>query len=206
MRISPGSPSQIERGLVAARRATWRSRQLYEALSFPPTNHFAYGGFHSSTFVPLRLPRRAARPNPPSMPRGRACLRPDLRDRSRWRCCGTPQAAGTHGSPAAVHRLSMSLLVSHRGALRRADSSLRIRVEAGSATRVGLTSGRHDGLLGIRRVRRRRRSIGRCRGRRRCRGATRSSVPDAASCRGRCGRRCRCRRCCARSRSDSPRA
>src|SRR5258708_39972541 len=27
----------------------WRSRQLTLALSFPPTNHFAYGGCHSRT-------------------------------------------------------------------------------------------------------------------------------------------------------------
>src|SRR6188768_3934386 len=30
---------------------TWRSRQLTLALSLPPTNHFACGGFQSSTFV-----------------------------------------------------------------------------------------------------------------------------------------------------------
>ena len=29
---------------------TWRSRQLWETLSLPPTNHLAYGGFHSSAF------------------------------------------------------------------------------------------------------------------------------------------------------------
>src|SRR5579859_5528269 len=29
--------------------ATWRSRQLYERLVSPPTNHFAQGQFHSST-------------------------------------------------------------------------------------------------------------------------------------------------------------
>ena len=29
---------------------TWRSRQLSATLSLPPTNHFAYGGFHSSAF------------------------------------------------------------------------------------------------------------------------------------------------------------
>ena len=28
---------------------TWRSRQLTLTLSLPPTNHFAKGGFHSST-------------------------------------------------------------------------------------------------------------------------------------------------------------
>ncbi len=28
----------------------WRSRQLTEALSLPPTNHFAFGGFQSRTF------------------------------------------------------------------------------------------------------------------------------------------------------------
>jgi hypothetical protein len=30
---------------------TWRSRQLTLALSLPPTNHFACGGFQSRTFV-----------------------------------------------------------------------------------------------------------------------------------------------------------
>ena len=48
VRTSPGSPSQISAGL-SPRVARCRSRQLDEALSFPPTNHFAYGGFHSST-------------------------------------------------------------------------------------------------------------------------------------------------------------
>ena len=28
----------------------WRSRQFTEAFSFPPTNHFACGGFQSRTF------------------------------------------------------------------------------------------------------------------------------------------------------------
>src|SRR5579863_7351696 len=30
--------------------ATWRSRQLYDRLNCPPTNHFAHGQFHSRTF------------------------------------------------------------------------------------------------------------------------------------------------------------
>src|SRR5262249_49188652 len=49
LRRSPGSPSH--RMAVLSRRGPvrWRSRQLYEALIFPPTNHFACGSFHSTT-------------------------------------------------------------------------------------------------------------------------------------------------------------
>ena len=50
MRVSPGSPSQISAALVRRAVVTWRSRQLSETLSLPPTNHLAYGGFHSSAF------------------------------------------------------------------------------------------------------------------------------------------------------------
>src|SRR5436189_2171223 len=49
-RTSPGgSPSQINatRPLLPAR--TCRSRQFTDALSLPPRNHLACGGFHSST-------------------------------------------------------------------------------------------------------------------------------------------------------------
>ncbi len=35
--------------LLARPASTWRSRQLYETFSWPPTNHFAKGRFHSST-------------------------------------------------------------------------------------------------------------------------------------------------------------
>src|SRR5260221_1494615 len=45
-RTSPGSPSHMTASL-SPRVARWRSRQLCEALSFPPANHFTYGGFHS---------------------------------------------------------------------------------------------------------------------------------------------------------------
>src|ERR1044072_9051601 len=46
---SAGSPSQINarRPLLPAR--IWRTRQFTEALSLPPRNHLACGGFHSST-------------------------------------------------------------------------------------------------------------------------------------------------------------
>lgn len=35
--------------LVPAARSTWRSRQLYGALSVPPVNHLTHGGDHSMT-------------------------------------------------------------------------------------------------------------------------------------------------------------
>src|SRR6476661_2197464 len=39
--------------------ARWRSRQLAAALSRPPTNHFAWGGVHSSTRSHGRIQSRA---------------------------------------------------------------------------------------------------------------------------------------------------
>jgi hypothetical protein len=53
VRTSPGSPSQTIAALVRRQECSpsrWRSRQLYETFSLPPTNHFANGGFQSSTF------------------------------------------------------------------------------------------------------------------------------------------------------------
>src|SRR5271155_3597774 len=47
-RESPGSPSQISAALLRRGVSRWRSRQLYAALIVPPTNHFAFGKFHSS--------------------------------------------------------------------------------------------------------------------------------------------------------------
>src|SRR5271163_2886071 len=47
-RESPGSPSQISAALLRRGVSRWRSRQLYDALIVPPTNHFAFGKFHSS--------------------------------------------------------------------------------------------------------------------------------------------------------------
>src|SRR3954470_24250729 len=44
-----GSPSQRIASLSPLPAATCRSRQLYERFVRPPTNHFAYGGVHSST-------------------------------------------------------------------------------------------------------------------------------------------------------------
>ncbi len=49
-RLSPGSPSQRMAALFLSGPSTWRSRQLSEMFSLPPTNHFAYGSFHSSVF------------------------------------------------------------------------------------------------------------------------------------------------------------
>src|SRR5262245_1438028 len=49
-RSSPGSPSQMMAALFFRPLLTWRSRQLYDALSFPPMNHLAQGESHSSTF------------------------------------------------------------------------------------------------------------------------------------------------------------
>jgi hypothetical protein len=48
--LSPGSPSQIKRGLGGRAVVMWRSRQLYETFSLPPMNHLALGAFHSSAF------------------------------------------------------------------------------------------------------------------------------------------------------------
>src|SRR6266513_2919461 len=49
-RTSPaGSPSQISATRPPLPARTWRSRQFTEALSLPPRNHLACGGFHSST-------------------------------------------------------------------------------------------------------------------------------------------------------------
>ena len=51
MRRSPGSPSQMIAALLRRAVRTCRSRQLTLTLSWPPTNHFAYGGCQSSTRV-----------------------------------------------------------------------------------------------------------------------------------------------------------
>ena len=51
VRVSPGSPSQMIAALFARAPRAWRSTQFTEALSSPSENHFARGGFHSSTFV-----------------------------------------------------------------------------------------------------------------------------------------------------------
>src|ERR1700752_2926130 len=48
-RTSPGSLSQMMAALFFLHVATWRSRQLYDRLISPPTNHFAHGQVHSST-------------------------------------------------------------------------------------------------------------------------------------------------------------
>src|SRR4051812_48032763 len=49
-----GSASQRIATLSPLPAATCASRQLYERFVCPPTNHFAYGGFHSSTLSHLR--------------------------------------------------------------------------------------------------------------------------------------------------------
>src|SRR5262249_12701731 len=46
---SPGSPSHRMAILSRSGPARWRSRQLYEALILPPTNHLACGSCHSRT-------------------------------------------------------------------------------------------------------------------------------------------------------------
>ena len=48
VRVSPGSPSQWKATLSPLPAATWRSRQLYDTLSWPPKNHLANGRSHSS--------------------------------------------------------------------------------------------------------------------------------------------------------------
>ena len=48
VRVSPGSPSQCRATLSPCPASTWRSRQLYDTLSRPPTNHRANGSSHSS--------------------------------------------------------------------------------------------------------------------------------------------------------------
>src|SRR4051812_26500590 len=50
-RFSPGSPSHISAALFWRAVPRWRSRQFSETLSLPPTNHLAFGSFHSSTVV-----------------------------------------------------------------------------------------------------------------------------------------------------------
>ena len=63
-----GRPARPPRSIAALlRRAvfTWRSRQLTQALSCPPTNHLACGGSHSSTRVPgLGTTRVRSAPRP----------------------------------------------------------------------------------------------------------------------------------------------
>ena len=53
----------MKAALLRRQVRTWRSRQLALTLSLPPTNHFASGGFHSSTLLqrldPLELLREA---------------------------------------------------------------------------------------------------------------------------------------------------
>ena len=49
-RESPGSPSQISAALFFLGPSMCRSMQLSATFSLPPTNHFEYGGFHSSAF------------------------------------------------------------------------------------------------------------------------------------------------------------
>ena len=64
MRVSPGSPSQMRAALVRRAVVMCRSRQLWETLSLPPTNHLALGAFHSSVFVHgLNQSRRFAHPS-----------------------------------------------------------------------------------------------------------------------------------------------
>src|ERR1044072_2956199 len=49
VRCSPGSPSQVMAALLRRHVERCRSRQLYAALIFPPTNHSACGGSHFKT-------------------------------------------------------------------------------------------------------------------------------------------------------------
>ena len=60
-RSSPGSPSQKYATLSPPPASTCRSRQLYDALSCPPSNHFTQGGSQVMT-VSQRLtqPSRSA--------------------------------------------------------------------------------------------------------------------------------------------------
>ncbi len=50
VRVSPGSPSQWKATRSPRPASTWRSTQLTETLSRPPTNHEAKGRSHSTTW------------------------------------------------------------------------------------------------------------------------------------------------------------
>ena len=56
VRVSPGSPSQWYATWSPWPAATWRSRQLWLTLSFPPTNHLANGQVPLEDRVPLLEP------------------------------------------------------------------------------------------------------------------------------------------------------
>ena len=49
VRVSPGSPSQWKATRSPLPVSTWRSTQLTDTLSLPPTNHLAKGTFHCKT-------------------------------------------------------------------------------------------------------------------------------------------------------------
>ena len=57
VRVSPGSPSQWNATLSPRPASTWRSRQLSDTLSLPPTNHLAKGSSHSRTVSKSLVPR-----------------------------------------------------------------------------------------------------------------------------------------------------
>ena len=98
MRRSPGSPSQMIAALLRRAVRMWRSRQLTLALIFPPTNHFACGGFHSSTRRPRLDPLELARELGPerlgSRPRARR-----RRDPKCWLISEASAVAESAGLP-----------------------------------------------------------------------------------------------------------
>ena len=126
MRRSPGSPSQMIAALLRRGPRTWRSTQLTLALSVPPTNHFACGGFQSSTLRPRREPLELLGEARPEAPRDRARRARRRPRRGRSPARGTRPTARTCGLPGGDRRSRRGLLVGHR--------PIRI-LDAGSAER-----------------------------------------------------------------------
>src|SRR5665647_1252997 len=68
-RVSPGSPTKWIATLSPRPASTWRSTQLYEAFSSPPTNHLASGAslqsrVWSKSLVHVRYDRALSAQNP----------------------------------------------------------------------------------------------------------------------------------------------
>ena len=104
MRRSPGSPSQMIAALLRRAPRTWRSTQLTLAFSVPPTNHFACGGFHSSTRVHgVNHSSSAAKPAQNAFGIARRRGRRPPR-RARWPARGTRRTARTCDLPAGDRR------------------------------------------------------------------------------------------------------
>ena len=104
MRRSPGSPSQMIAALLRRAERRWRSRQLTLALILPPTNHFACGGFQSSTVRPRLRTTRARAQSAPRTLRDRARLLRRCARSRRWPARGTPRGAGRCDLRGAARR------------------------------------------------------------------------------------------------------